>query len=161
FPTDEDLFGSYTADQQVQMLNWAKSKLAKYGFQISSFRPGSYSINSAYYAALKEAGFLYSSILDRSEQNININLLTNEVKARNPQDINGVTEFPVTSVKLKSIKGNPDIVNLSPDFFTIESMQRYFEELDYVNVNFHSFSVFTNKFLRENHENVWLHNFRY
>jgi len=161
FSTENDLFGEYSLDQQIEMLDWARRKLENYGYKVESFRPGTYSRNMQYYEALKSSGYIYSSLLNTDDNSINIDCINKTIKETVPEMINEIIEFPVTSVKLKSIKGKVETINLSPDFLTMESMDGYFQKLNYININFHSFSVFTNKFLRENHKNVWLHNFKY
>ncbi len=161
FETKSDLFGDYNFNEQVAMLKWAKEKLTSYGYKVDSFRPGSYSKNDQYYAALEKAGYQYSSVLDTTNHNVNIDFIDKTWRDTKPEAIRDIIEFPVTSVKLKSIKGKTEVINLSPDFLTIESVAESIEKLNYINVNFHSFSVFTRKFLRENHKNIWFHNARY
>jgi len=161
FPTKTDSFGQYSIEQQIEMLVWGKTFLERYGYDVNSFRPGSYSTSAKYYEALQKSGYAYSSLLNRSDDWVNIDFLSGKVKESSLLVINDVIEYPVTSVKVKSIKGNVENINLSPDFLTIESVERYLEQLDYINVNFHSFSIFTRKFLRENHANVWWENTKY
>lgn len=159
FECKDDKFSAYELDKQIELLKWAKEFFKKRGIEVSAFRPGGYNINDSYYKALHTAGYTFSSVLLKDERP-DINILTNEVFQSVPIVKNDVVvEYPVTSVLIKSIKGGrKELVNLSPDFFTIESVKSYLDELDVINVNFHSFSVFLNRMARENHKRQFLNN---
>lgn len=67
-----------------------------------------------------------SFLLFRNERE-NINFITKQTFASKPRIVNDVLEFPVNSVTVKSIKGKEEVVNLSPEFFILESVKNYFE----------------------------------
>ncbi len=161
FETKSDLFSDYTLTQQVEALIWAKNIFLDCGVsEVDAFRPGSYSANEQYYQALKQAGYKYSSIMVK--ENIHYDMITKEITTQEPYTTkNGILEYPVTSLRFKSIKGKFETINLSPDFFTYESIEEVFEKSNYINVNFHSFSIFTNRFARENHPKQLLNNLKY
>ena len=151
FDCISDDFGSYSKEQQVDMLVFAKKFFKELNIDVSSFRPGGFRRNEFYYQSLKEANYQTSSILIK-EQEPNIDMLTGGCSQSRPFTTDmGVVEYPVTSVKIKSMKGKVEVVNLSPDFFNIKSVSQYLENLDYINVNFHSFSIYINRLIRENH----------
>lgn len=162
FPTKYDAFNKYSEQQQIDLLNYSKSFFKKHGIDVQAFRPGGFSSNSSYYNSLKKSGFLYSSILDKkiepsidlikSEFSDNLNVIMKD---------NGIVEFPVSSVRIKSIKGKEEILNLSPDFFRIDSVQEYIDQLSYVNINFHSFSIYLNRLIRENHKSLFTKNLKF
>jgi hypothetical protein len=52
-------------------------------------------------------------------------------------------------------------VNLSPEFFTLESIKCYIEKLDYINLNFHSFGLLAPKLIRENHSFQFFRNLKF
>lgn len=156
-----DYFSKYTYDQQVALLVFAKNKFMKQGICTDVFRPGGFLINDSYYKALNAAGFKYSSVMLRKKSPV-INLRTNKITPLFPhRTFEGVTEYPLTSVFLKSIKQKEELLNLSPDFFSLASMESFFKELDYICLNYHSFSVFLNRFIRENHKKQFYHNIVY
>jgi len=159
FECKNDKFSAYEFNKQIELLKWAKDFFMNRGIEVSVFRPGGYNINDSYYDALHSAGYKMSSVLLKDERP-SINILTNEVFQLAPiVKNNGVVEYPVTSVLIKSIKGGrTELLNLSPDFFTIDSINKYLNKLDVINVNFHSFSVFLNRMARENHKNQFLNN---
>ncbi len=161
FETSSDLFSDYTLEQQVEALKWAKNIFLDCGVsEVDAFRPGSYSANEQYYEALKQAGYKYSSIMIK--QNIHYDMITKEITTQNPYTAQyGILEYPVTSLRFKSIKGKLETINLSPDFFTYESIEEVFEKSNYININFHSFSIFTNRLARENHPKQMLSNIKY
>ncbi|GAA6133764.1 hypothetical protein NBRC116188_05530 [Oceaniserpentilla sp. 4NH20-0058] len=162
FVSESDNFNDYTSQQQLQMLTWAKDVMAECGVSVTGFRAGGYKTDAKYYDVLKQAGYKYSSTLDQTLVP-DIDLITGNCD-RKPvvKEIDGIKEVNVTSVKVKSIKpGVTEVVNLSPDFFTIESVQPYFKALDFINVNFHSFSMLSNRLARENHKNQFSLNLRY
>ena len=161
FETKSDLFSDYTLNQQVEALTWAKKIFSECGVQeVDSFRPGSYSVNEQYYEALKKAGYKYSSIMIKDS--IHYNMSTKETSIQEPYEAkHGIIEYPVTSLRFKSIKGKEETINLSPDFFTYPSIHEVFEKSSYVNVNFHSFSIFTNRLARENHAKQLRNNLKY
>ena len=158
----KDKFSSYNYEQQVVLLEWAKQFFDLRGIEANHFRPGGYSINDSYYDALSRAGFLSSSLLLKNE-NVNINTLTGKCNDIFPfQTKNDIWEYPVTSILVKSIKrGKQEIVNLSPDFFTIDSVKQYIEQISYININFHSFSIFNNRLARENHNHQRKNNLKF
>ena len=160
FDCKEDKFSAYSKQEQVELLTWAKDFFQKHGIEVKNFRPGGYNVNESYYEALKETGFVSSSVLFKKEDYLNIDMLSGATKDYFPFVTDqGVWEYPVTSVKIKSIKpGVTEIVNLSPDFFTIDSVKDYIEQLDYVNINFHSFSIYNNRLARENHKGQLFNN---
>jgi hypothetical protein len=159
FECKDDKFSAYELHKQIELLKWGKDFFNQRGIDVSIFRPGGYNINQSYYDALYAAGYKASSVLLKNKPP-NINMLTNEVvQSIEIVKDNGVIEYPVTSVLVKSIKGGrEDLLNLSPDFFTIESLAEPLDKLDLINVNFHSFSVFLNRMARENHRNQFLNN---
>jgi len=160
FDTKSDIFSDYSLDQQVEALIWAKNFFLSCGVTVESFRPGSYSSNKQYYKALSLAGYKYSSIM-RFDQ-IDFNDINGEINTH-PDFVvnNNIKEYPVTSVLIKSIKLKEEVVNLSPDFFTYSSVKIYIDNSDYININFHSFSIFGNRFARENHRNIFRNNIIY
>lgn len=161
FKTRNDEFSKYDVRQQTELLLFAKTFFSNEYIKVSSFRPGGFNSNNSYYDSLKNAGYLYSSLL-RKDLDINIDLLSGRVlQSREFVTENGIIEYPVTSVKIKSIKGTVEILNLSPDFFTIESVKDHIRELEYVNVNFHSFSFYINRLIRENHNNQLFENIKF
>jgi hypothetical protein len=101
-----------------------------------------------------------SSLLFRNERE-NINFITNQSFTSKPRIVNGILEFPVSSVKVKFIKGKEEVVNLSPEFFTLESVKNNLKKLDYININFHSFSLLVPKLIRENHNFLILRNLKF
>lgn len=153
FHCPSDSFADYNLQQQVEMLTWAKEFFAKEGVLVSGFRSGSFASGDTYYQALESAGYSFSSLMDTSKT-ANIDLIGNSVDNRMMiSQVGSIKEFNVTTVKVKSIKpGLIEQLNLSPDFFTIDSVKHSFEKLDYLNINFHSFSMFSNRLTRENHK---------
>jgi hypothetical protein len=160
FDTKSDKFADYSFDEQYQALKWAKEVFEKHGIEADSFRPGTYSANPQYYQALEQAGYKYSSIM--KQEPFHINTLTNSLNIETPYTTEfNIIEYPVTSVRIKSIKNKEETINLSPDFFTYESMKKYIEDANYLNINFHSFSIFTNRFARENLNGIMGNNIKY
>lgn len=161
FNCKSDRFGDYDANEQKVLLEYSKDFFSKCGLSADCFRPGGFSSNSEYYKILNEVGFRYSSIM-RMNEPPTFDLVLNHI---NKNDIRvtaeGIREYPVTSVKVKSIKGKEALLNLSPDFFRIDSVAKYIQSVNYVCVNFHSFSVFLNRPIRENHKNIILKNIRF
>lgn len=151
FETQYDQFSLYNFDQQVEALVFAKEFFKKSNLKVSGFRPGGFFRGERYYEALKEAGYRFSSTMNRSIVDIDLsskyfgqnNLIFQE---------DSITEYPVTTVRTKSIKGSYEVLNLSPDFFRLDSISAGLIGLDYLNINFHSFSVFSNRLARENHK---------
>ena len=162
FSTNEDKFSAYSHKEQTDLLNWARGFFANLGVAVSHFRPGSYSTNSYYYDSLQEANFKTSSILQKDKV-VNIDMIKDEILETPPYfAFNKIKEYPVTSVKIKSIKnGKTEVINLSPDFLTIESVSKYIEKLEYVNINFHSFSMYNNRLARENHKTQFGNNVKF
>lgn len=162
FPTNKDKFSTYSHKEQTDLLIWAKAFFANLGVSVSNFRPGSYSTNSYYYDSLKKANFKTSSILQKDKL-INIDMIEDEILETPPYlTFNNIKEYPVTSVKIKSVKNRKnEIINLSPDFLTIESVSKYIDKLNYVNINFHSFSMYNNRLARENHKNQLYNNLKF
>jgi len=161
FETKSDLFSDYTLEQQVEALTWAKDIFLECGVkEVDAFRPGSYSANEQYYEALKQAGYKYSSIMKK--ENVHYDMVQHQLSTEKPyQTPQEVVEYPVTSLLIKSIKGKEEIINLSPDFFTYTSISEIFKKSEYINVNFHSFSIFTNRLARENHPKQFSSNLKY
>ncbi|ADV46961.1 hypothetical protein [Nitratifractor salsuginis] len=160
FNTKSDKFSDYTLDQQVSALIWAKRVFERHGVKVDSFRPGGYSVNKQYYEALSRAGYQFSSIMKKDT--VHIDTMEHKINIEEPyESYFNIKEYPVTSLLIQSIKRKREIVNLSPDFFTYSSMRQYIDNSNYVNINFHSFSVFTNRFARENHDNILKHNIKY
>ncbi len=156
FECKYDEFDKYNHTEQLELLTYAKSFLEQEGVHASSFRPGGFSANDSYYVALKDAGYKNSSILQR-DKDVNINLTNGKIIQGNVYSLkNGIVEYPVTSVKIKSIKGSEEVINLSPDFLRLSSVEKYIRELEYININFHSFSIYLNRLIRENHKGlIW------
>lgn len=160
FNTDNDFFSGYNNEQATQLLQWAKKEFEQLGIETAAFRPGGFKLSGGYYDALKTAGYKYSSILN--PQKPDISFVTGHFEpAKVEQQSNGITEYPVTGIEVKSIKGTREVINLSPDFFTIDSVKDYLHKMDYININFHSFSVFSNRFARENHNGQLWNNIKY
>lgn len=161
FDCPSDDFGAYTEQQQINMLKFSKSFFSELGCEVDAFRPGGFRRNEFYYKALKEAGFKYSSTMLKEERP-NINLETNETKSSKVFNASyGIQEYPVTTVELMSIKRKVETINLSPDFLTINSVKEHLENLDYININFHSFSIYLNRLVRENHNGIVWNNIRF
>lgn len=160
FATTEDRFDRYNNEQQIALLNWAKSYFAKYGIETDTFRSGGYFQTENHYKNLKNAGFNKSSQLFRKETP-NIDMVSGNVHASEPYMVNDVLEHPVTSVKIMSIKRKLEVINLSPEFLTLESVKPYIEKLPYINLVFHSFSLLTPKLIRENHKNLFFENLKF
>lgn len=161
FKTERDEFSYYSMQEQRELLDFATRYFNDNGYVVDAFRPGGFKINDSYYSSLNESGYRFSSILDKSV-NACFDMNTGTFCANKPYNsASGVVEFPVTSVLVKSVKGGNELLNLSPDFFTIESVKNIFESLDYVNINFHSFSIFNNRLVRENHQGQFYHNLKY
>lgn len=161
FPCKTDRFDKYTLEQQIAILNWAKELFYQFGYNIDSFRPGGYFTNEFYYRALEDSGYKYSSIMNRKEPPV-INLVNNDLLINRPFfATNSIKEYPITSVKIKSIKGNEEIINLSPDFLVLDSTKTFLDRMEYININFHSFNFLLTKLIRENHKNIFWHNFKY
>jgi hypothetical protein len=160
FNTQNDQFSAYDLNQAIQLLCWAKDDLISIGLNPVAFRPGGFKQSGGYYEALKKAGFKFSSTLNIEKPVFSlIKGELNQVKIL--QDPSGITEYPVTGVEIKSIKGRREVINLSPDFFTLDSIKDYLHKLDYININFHSFSIYANRFARENHEGQLKNNLKY
>ena len=161
FDCKEDFFSCYSDEEQLAMLNFAKDFFSKFNIEVNAFRPGGYHATKEYYANLKKAGFSVSSLLDINLP-VNIDLTTNKIiKSDSFYIRSGIKEFPVTSVKVKSIKGKTEIVNLSPDFFTLESVLSQIEEISDLTINAHSFSLFTSRLMRENHKRQLRNNVKF
>jgi hypothetical protein len=158
FECNKDGFDNYNFEQQTELLIYSKNFFKEQGINVNSFRPGGFKANKSYYESLAKAGFENSSILHKDKK-VNINMITDEIFEQGIfKTDSGVIEYPVTSVKLKSIKGKTEILNLSPDFFRLSSVENYFKDLNYININFHSFSVYLNRLLRENHKGLVMKN---
>lgn len=161
FECKSDDFAKYNLYQQIELLNYSKIFFANHGFEVDSFRPGGFRANDSYYEALNKSGYNYSSTLipDKKE---NYNFLTGKIHENSPYNAKfDIIEYPVTSVVIKSIKNKIERLNLSPDFFTIESVVPLFEKLDYININFHSFSIYINRLVRENHDRQFINNLKF
>lgn len=158
FQCKSDRFSDYNYSQQVELLDFAKTVFNDFDLKCEIFRPGGFLANSSYYKALSDSGFKYSSVLIKEVDPV-LNLISKEI---NTNDIflanNDIVEYPLTSVLVNSVFLRKEILNLSPDFFTLDSIKSAFEKLDYICVNFHSFSVFQNRFLRENHNHQFRNN---
>ena len=140
------------------MLTYAKNFFNREGVEVNSFRSGSFVANDSYYLALSEAGYKNSSILIK-DRKVNIDMTKGMVSEQGAYKAeSGITEYPVTSVKVTSIKRKIEILNLSPDFFKLSSVRRYLRKLNYININFHSFSIYLNRLIRENHDNLFRRN---
>ncbi|TDL99955.1 MAG: hypothetical protein C4K58_01550 [Flavobacteriaceae bacterium] len=153
FETKYDEFNKYDLNKQKELLVYAKDFFQSQNIHVNSFRPGGFSVNEFYYDSLFESGYKNSSILQKEEKPT-INLVTGEIEKNNVyQTKNGIKEYPVTSIKIRSIKGKEELVNLSPDFFKLSTVENYINKLDYININFHSFSIYQNRLIRETHDN--------
>ena len=161
FETKSDLFSEYSLEEQVEALSWTKEIFLECGVsEVDAFRPGSYSANDQYYEALAKAGYKYSSIMKK--ENVHYDMIRQNISIEEPYSASqGIIEYPVTSLLIKSIKGKEELINLSPDFLTYNSISEVFEKCNYVNVNFHSFSIYTNRFARENHPKQMSNNLTY
>lgn len=156
-----DEFDKYNLGQQIELLSFAKNFFKKEFVEVDSFRPGGFNANNDYYDALEKTGYKYSSLLLK-ELKPNIDLINGEINQGEIfKTYNGIYEYPVTSVRIKSIKGKVEILNLSPDFFTLSTIKKYMIELNYVNINFHSFSIYLNRLIRENHKGLISNNTKF
>lgn len=161
FNCASDKFKDYNDIQQKELLLFAKERFRSWGIDTDCFRPGGFSTSKDYYRVLEETGFRYSSIMERGCKPV-IDMGAGGLSPNRVYLPEGnVTEYPITSVRIKSIKGRYELLNLSPDFFTLESVRDYLEKLEYICVNFHSFSVFLNRNVRENHSGQWMNNLRF
>jgi hypothetical protein len=162
YPTPTDAFSDYTQDQQVEALEWAREIFRSCGIEtVDSFRPGGYQTNTQYYEALECAGYRASSVM--LENGIHYDMIRRQPLPDGPgiHNIGNVTEYPVTTLRVRSIKGKEEALNLSPDFFHYDSVANFMSESAYLNINFHSFSVFTNRLARENHPGQLWYNLKY
>jgi hypothetical protein len=161
FSCKKDHFYNYTLEQQITLLNWSRELFKKFGYEVDSFRPGGYLANEFYYRALETAGFKYSSIMNRNDPPV-INLIKDELLTNSPFFVNNsVKEFPLSTVKINSIKGKEEIINLSPEFLILKTIKQYLHNMEYININFHSFSLLLTKLIREDHKNIFWHNLKY
>lgn len=161
FECKYDEFDKYNLDQQIELLSFAKNFFSNELVEVSSFRPGGFNANASYYEALQKAGYKTSSLL-RKDLKPNIDLVEGSInQGQIFKNINGIFEYPVTSVKVKSIKGKVEILNLSPDFFKLSSIKKNLMDLEYININFHSFSIYLNRLIRENHNNLFSNNVKF
>lgn len=162
FECNSDHFSDYSHEQQVEMLVWAKQFFEELGVQVTGFRPGGFRSGTSYYKALNEAGYRFSSIV-MNDCDADIDLVENKQnKLLQVHRFGEILEHRVTTVLVNSIKpGVVEKINLSPDFFRLSSVQRSFDELDSLNVNFHSFSMFSNRLARENHHKQLRNNIIY
>lgn len=162
FDTSSDKFSDYTLEEQVEALTWAKSLFLECGVSnVNCFRPGSYSTNKQYYHSLEQAGYQFSSVLKNDSYNYDMRD-TSISKIENPyMESHNILEYPVTTLRVKSIKQTQETLNLSPDFFSYQSVSTFIDQASYLNINFHSFSVFSNRFSRENHQHQLAYNLKY
>ncbi len=161
FDCKEDAFNKYNQIQQTELLTFAKDFFKNEGIDVESFRPGGFSANDSYYNSLFDAGYKNSSILEK-EKKVNIDMISGEVfQGEVYKSQFDIIEYPVTSVKIKSIKNKIEIVNLSPDFFKLASVENYLRDLNYININFHSFSIYLNRLVRENHDGLFQNNIKF
>lgn len=161
FDCKEDAFNKYNQIQQTELLTFAKDFFNNEGIYVESFRPGGFSANDSYYKSLFDAGYKNSSILEKNNK-VNIDMMSGEVfQGKIYKSQFDIIEYPVTSVKIKSIKNKIEILNLSPDFFKLSTVEKYLRELNYININFHSFSIYLNRLIRENHNGLFLKNFKF
>lgn len=148
FTDKSDYFSDYDAEEQCEILAFGKRYLEDRGLEVDSFRPGGFRKNEHYYEVLERAGYRYSSTLD-PEREASIDLVTGAINDSFVTEHDGILEFPVTSVHLESVKGGRDLVNLSPDFFIAEAIAGEVRQLRNVVLNFHSFSLFHSRPVRE------------
>lgn len=150
-----DFFSDYTPEQQVEMLKLGRQICEDGGVEVTSFRPGGFKNSDDYYAALAEAGFAISSTM-RLDRNPAIDLKSGAIDREHGvfEAAHGVIEYPVTSVHLHSVKGRDETINLSPDFFELASVGQQMRQLDYINLNFHSFSWYHGRPVRERFPNM-------
>ncbi len=161
FDCKYDFWNMYKENEQKELLGRAKILFEKYGLNADAFRPGGFKANEEYYRGLNESGYKFSSILNK-KSDPQIDLITGNCHNLEPFETSfSVIEYPVSSVKVKSFKGSIETLNLSPDFFTLESIKPFLDKLNYLNINFHSFSVFLNRPLRENFSMLLLRNIRF
>ncbi len=148
FTRKSDYFSDYSADEQLEVLRFGKRYLEDKGLEVRAFRPGGFRQNQHYYDVLRQAGYRYSSTL-QPEREANINLVEGCINNSFVSEHDGITEFPVTSVYLKSVKGGYELINLSPDFFEFASIADEVNRLDNIVLNFHSFSLYHSRPVRE------------
>lgn len=161
FKCKYDFWDMYSEDEQKSLLTYAKTLFASYNLNADTFRPGGFKANEQYYNGLADSGYENSSILDK-KRGPQIDLIKGCCQDMEPYEApHNIKEYPVSSVRVKSFKGHIEILNLSPDFFTLESVKQYIDKLNYLNINFHSFSVFLNRPLRENFSHLILRNIKF
>lgn len=161
FSTSSDSFDNYSAEQCIELLEFAKSFFGQCGVDVKSFRAGGFKICDQYYDVLSKSGYIASSTLDKLEKPV-IDLVNSVRNPNSPRlENSGVTEYPVTSVWIRSIKRKSVLINLSPDFLTLSSVKGAFSDLNYINMNFHSFSMYSNRLIRENHKGLVIKNIQY
>lgn len=161
FECKEDAFNKYNQVQQTELLTFARDFFNNEGVKVESFRPGGFSANDSYYNSLFDAGYKNSSLLQKDKK-VNMDMTTGEIfEAEVYKNQSGIIEYPVTSVRIKSIKNKIEIVNLSPDFFKLSSVENCIRDLNYININFHSFSIYLNRLIRENHNDLFKNNVKF
>ena len=152
YANKSDYFNDYSRTEQIEILGFGKRFLEDLDILVESFRPGGFKQNDYYYDVLKEVGYRFSSTLSKDIAP-NINLVTGEINQTFDTNHNGIVEFPVTSVYLNSVKGGHEIINLSPDFFEVESVYSEIKRLEKIVLNFHSFSLYHSRPVREVFQN--------
>ncbi len=161
FECKSDFFSDYSEEQQMELLAYAKDFFEKHGLKATAFRPGGYHLTEQYYRVLARSGFAVSSVLDSSLPP-HIDLVDGKINVLAPEfKRSGVVEIPVTAVRINSIKHRIETVNLSPDFFALETICEQMEQLESLTINAHSFSMFIPRLMRETHKGQTSYNMKF
>ena len=161
FACKSDYFSDYSEVQQMEMLAYAKRFFSNHGLNATAFRPGGYHLTDQYYRVLAKSGFTASSVLDTSLPP-HIDLVDGKINAVDHEfNRNGIREVPVTAVRINSIKHKVETVNLSPDFFALETIREQMEQLQSLTINAHSFSMFIPRLMRETHKGQTAFNMKF
>ncbi len=161
FECKSDFFSDYSEEQQMAMLQYAKDFFKKHGLYATAFRPGGYHLTDQYYRVLAKSGIKASSVLDSTLPS-HIDLVDNKINDVSTKfDRNGVREIPVTAVRIKSVKHKIETINLSPDFFALDTIRDKMEQLPSLTINAHSFSMFIPRLMRETHKGQATYNLKF
>lgn len=161
FPCKSDFFSDYSEVQQMELLAYAKRFFSNHGLTATVFRPGGYRLTDQYYRVLAKSGFTTSSVLDASLPP-HIDLVDRKINVVDHEfNRNGIREIPVTAVRINSIKHKVETINLSPDFFALETIRAQMEQLQSLTINAHSFSMFIPRLMRETHKGQTTSNMKF
>ena len=161
FQCKSDFFSDYSVEQQMKLLEYSKDFFKRHGLQATAFRPGGYHLTDQYYQVLARCGIKVSSVLDTALPP-HIDLIENKINNVKAEfERNGVREFPVTAVRVRSVKRKIETLNLSPDFFALETVKEYMDKLPSMTINAHSFSMFIPRLMRETHKGQTAYNLKF